>query len=562
MYFNKLLIKDFGKFHNKEIVLKPGVNVLHGKRHAGKSTVGDFMYAMMYGISSSPETEADDLRHQKPMDGRGFTGKAYLQKDETNYLVERSFSRHNAKTQVMEVQSGRVKRLPNKNSLYQALTDVDRKTYGDALYIRPCQLGGNQAETLNTYVTNLATTGSANLNRESAVATLKKKKSTLDVTPVEKQIADLEEDLHQFDGDEEALEQVEKQIAETKEELSVETARRKREARKLIDTSKQQKTEEESDKTENSETPKDEEERVFLDADLLKDYAPKKKLTERLWFIALVGLFVVGVIAAMVYMLPFDNGVRQLFIVCTCLFVILTIVDGLHVNGMLEENQAPSEEEFKRIVYELERKNEAYEEVEIDMGFAKRYMDKVEDLQATKNEILQRREQKQQMQEELRVYKERKRGIEREIQSVNLAVNTIRELSQRFVDQHHYLINNQCADIMTTVTGGKYQDAKINSKLRLQVKRGGTFVDIAEVGDEDFPAVRLAIHIAVAKELCRDKMPVIIDGLPNLPEQQLLHIMECIKAIPSDQVLILSDNRELVDIVRNSGFDCTTNDIA
>ena len=47
MYFSKLLLKDFGKFHNRDINLKPGVNVVYGTRNAGKSTVADFEYATL-----------------------------------------------------------------------------------------------------------------------------------------------------------------------------------------------------------------------------------------------------------------------------------------------------------------------------------------------------------------------------------------------------------------------------------------------------------------------------------------------------------------------------------
>lgn len=31
MYFSKLLLKDFGKFHNRDINLKPGVNVVYAR---------------------------------------------------------------------------------------------------------------------------------------------------------------------------------------------------------------------------------------------------------------------------------------------------------------------------------------------------------------------------------------------------------------------------------------------------------------------------------------------------------------------------------------------------
>ena len=36
MYINKLFLKEFGKFNNKEIKLDKGLNVLYGEPGAGK----------------------------------------------------------------------------------------------------------------------------------------------------------------------------------------------------------------------------------------------------------------------------------------------------------------------------------------------------------------------------------------------------------------------------------------------------------------------------------------------------------------------------------------------
>ena len=219
-------------------------------------------------------------------------------------------------------------KLKHKNSLYESLTGVDKKTYSDALYIRQQKDTENEAEELNTFVTNLATTGSSNLDKRRALAILRDQKNALDVTETEQQIAELKEELKQYDGDEEALKEVRKKIADNDEEFAIETAKRKREARRLIDTEKGTKYEEDDELNEHLDSLQ--ENSVFLDADLLKDYKAPKKLTDRWWMIALTGLLVIGVIAALVYILPFDDGVRQLFVVCTALFVVMTIVDGLH----------------------------------------------------------------------------------------------------------------------------------------------------------------------------------------------------------------------------------------
>lgn len=541
MYFSKLLLKDFGKFHNREINLKPGINVIYGKRNAGKSTVADFEYAMLYGISTHPETDADDLGHHKPMDGRGFSGKAYIQKDGEEYLVERSFRGHNMTTQMLNVKNGREEKLIHKNSLYEKVTDLDQRTYSDALYIRQQEKTENQAEIFNSFVTNLATTGSSNLDKRRALAILKEQRNALDVTETETQIAAIKEEMIQYDGDDEALQKVRKQIEDNDQEFAMETAKRKREARRLIDTSKGVKYED--DKELNEHLDSLQQNSVFLDADLLADYKPEKKLTDRWWMIALTGLFVVGVIAALVYILPFDNGVRQLFVVCTALFVVMTILDGLRAKGTLDgEPPAPSEEEFKKIVYELERKNEAYEDVEIDMSFARKFMDIKEDLRATEAEILERKKQKAQLDDELRVCEERKQAIEREIYAVTLAANTIQALTREYTETWNYIINDHVSSVMQRVTAGLYEDARIDDKLRLVIKKNGAFIDITQVDDEDFPLVRLAVQVGIAKRLGRENMPVVIDGLPRMNDAQTAGFFEEVENLPSEQVLVFTDD--------------------
>ena len=53
MYINKLFLKEFGKFNNREIKLEQGLNVLYGDEGAGKSTVRDFVTGILFGINKS-----------------------------------------------------------------------------------------------------------------------------------------------------------------------------------------------------------------------------------------------------------------------------------------------------------------------------------------------------------------------------------------------------------------------------------------------------------------------------------------------------------------------------
>ena len=99
---------------------------------------------------------------------------------------------------------------------------------------------------------------------------------------------------------------------------------------------------------------------------------------------------------------------------------------------------------------------------------------------------------------------------------------------------------------MKHITGGLYEDARVDSRLRLGVKKNGAYIDITQVEKQDFPLVRLAIRIGVARRLCREDVPVIIDGLPRMDEIQTAGFFEEIEQLPSEQILVLTDDMHLM----------------
>ena len=115
MYLTKLLLRDFGKFHNEEIVLKPGLNVVHGGKDSGKSTVGSFIKGMMFGIPKDDKKDSEyDL--YKPDKDSYYSGAAYLKKDGTNYLLDRTFLDGAKKMSILDVNSGRDITLKDSNT--------------------------------------------------------------------------------------------------------------------------------------------------------------------------------------------------------------------------------------------------------------------------------------------------------------------------------------------------------------------------------------------------------------------------------------------------------------
>ncbi len=564
MYLNKLLLKDFGKFNNKEIELKSGLNLIYGENEAGKTTVKEFIVGMLYGIEKSRGLGArlDNYELRKPLNGRGFSGKAYIKHNGKNYLIERSFLRHNRNVTAMDIQSGRELRLTNKNSLNNTLFDLDKNTYVNTLCIgeHGAAPGKELADEMSNYLANLSTTGSADIDKKDAVERLKKERSNHDLRPVQKKLDDISAELDNYADVEDELKSVRADISKLDEEFVLETTKRKREARKLVEG-------------EDGNISYEDNEEINAKLDSLveqgiepeeenDDGEPEDKLTDKIWFIILTGLFVVGVIAAMVYILPFSEGVRQLFVVCTVLFVIVTIVEGLYAKGVfMDEITTPSEEEFKKIIKELggeispaiEREED---DIEIDMTFAKEFADRKAELKVVEKELLDRRSRRLELEEEFNTFSKEKDAIERERQAIDLAIETINNMSAQIHGDLGFLINDNISDIVSKITDGKYEDVRLDENLHVMVRDGDSYVGIEYLSAGTMEQIYLAVRLSVARLLCRDKMPLIIDDIfANYDEHRLINTLDCLKTIDTEQIILMTSNSHIGDMLDDLDMD-------
>jgi DNA repair exonuclease SbcCD ATPase subunit len=559
MFLNKLLLKDFGKFHNKEIELKPGLNLVCGTNESGKTTLKDFIIGMFYGIDKSRGIGArfDDYERRKPLEYSGYSGKAYLKDGADTYLIERSFLRNNRKVSVMNIRTGQDVRLGTKNSMQGVLFDTDKSTYANTLCIgeNGAKPGQELADDLSHYLANLSTTGAVDIDKAGAIRRLKDRKKEYNTKTYEDKLENIEEQIEALEYVDDELKEIRQSISEVDQEFAIETAKRKREARKLIETDKGVKYEDDEELEEGLDALR--ESSTFLDADLHEGEKPPKPLTERLWFILLTGLFVIGVITALVYILPFEAAVRQLFIVCTILFVAVTIVEGLYAKGAFEgEVVTPSEEDFKQVIYELERKTEAYQDVEIDMSFASEYADKKAELRTVENSLLEKIKKREELREEQSICKEKLAELQAEADAIDLAIKTIMDVSEEIHGDLGFLINDRISDIVSKITDGKYEDVKLDEKLKVKVWDGSTYVSVDYLSAGTVEQIYLAVRLSVARVLCRDCMPLIIDDIfTNYDEQRLVNTLDCLKTIDTEQIILMTSNTHIGDMLDELDMD-------
>ena len=569
MYLTKLLIRDFGKFHNKSADLQPGINLVVGNEGSGKSTIRDFIVGLIYGI---PRREGItkvrsnyDLR--KPQNSSGYSGTAYINIDDKSYLVDRSFLAGARKASVLDVQSGREVRLQSADTLSGTLCETDKNTFLDMKCIIEDEDRDSKRD-LQEYLTNITLTGTANISKIKAIHYLENEKKNHIPKPLIRRLDELDERISEYDGVDEEIDAVDNEIKKLNEEFVMEAERRKRVARRMVenddgsvtyesDASLDEKIDRITEREVNygaSEKAVEQEEKSKKEARKAagKD-GKEKKFTDRVPVILATGAFVILVVALIVNLLKFEPIIKKLFVIFTSLFVFLTMIDGFRAKGFfgndIKEEEVPDEEEFQKVIEELKEEAEQQEEIEFDMTFAKEYQEKKAALKEKENQLLERRGERNRLRQEFDSVFKKKSELEEEITAIDFAINKINTLSNSFREEAFRSVLINVSEFMGILTQGDFRE--------LTFDENGSIILIGDVGavplslldEEDAGKVSLAVRLSIAKHLAKENMPLIIDGTSALDTvTEIKALIDCLVSMKEEQIIIFTEDMGMASV--------------
>ncbi len=572
MYLTKLLIRDFGKFHNKSMDLKSGVNILYGDKEAGKSTVRDFLVGLMYGI---PRREGItrvrsnyDLR--KPKNSNGYSGTAYMQDEDNSYLIDRSFLAGARKASVLDVNSGREVKLKNADTISGTLCETDKNTYLDTRCI--VEEENSSTKNLQDYLTNITLTGTANIDKTKAIKYLENEKKTHIPRPLVRRLDELDERLSEYETVDDDIASVEAELKVLNEEFIMEAERRKRVARRMvenedgtvtyendatIDEKIDRITEKETDYAAVEKRLADEAEEKRKEAE--KAARKEKKLTDRFPVILLTGIFVILVITAVVYILPFEEVVRKLFVIFTALAVFFVILDGYNAKGAFsgkKEEDIPDEVEFNKVLEELKEEAEQQEEIEFDMTFAKEYQEKKAELKAKEDALINRRNERNKLRVEFDAVFKKKSELEDEMAAIDYAISKINALSDKYREDAYKNLLGNVSRYISRITSGQFSTLTFDSNGKIILKTDYGYVPISQLTETDAGKIYLAVRLSIAKYLSKEKLPLIIDGTGMLESvAEIKALADCLMDMKEEQIIILTDDWGFDNVFKSKGIE-------
>ena len=208
MIIRQAEIQKFGKLEKEQYRFSPQINIIYGPNESGKSTLMQFLKAMMYGLEKSRVRKTlDTYKKYEPWDAPAyFSGSMIFETGEQQFLLERNFYHKERSARLVNIRDGEELSV-EYGDLDMLLGNVSAGAYENTFCIGQEQAvpGRELGVFLEDERSNLAQTGSGDFSLSKALQNLEQKRKSK-----EKQKKELEQqrlaDIRQLEVKQQMLE--------------------------------------------------------------------------------------------------------------------------------------------------------------------------------------------------------------------------------------------------------------------------------------------------------------------------------------------------------------------
>ncbi len=218
MEIKELRLNHFGKFHNKTITLKSGINLIYGENEAGKSTIHTFIKGMLFGIEKQRGRASKDdtyLKYQ-PWDTPGaYNGSMDIEADGKAYRILRNFDKNTKNCTIIDINTGREINLKPEElvELYGGLTESGYRNTISVEQLR-AKTDKELVEEVRNYLANLSMSKSNEVDVTRAQNILKDKRKELENLQLDNKIKMIKEELEECIQKEDKIDELTLQLKE------------------------------------------------------------------------------------------------------------------------------------------------------------------------------------------------------------------------------------------------------------------------------------------------------------------------------------------------------------
>lgn len=508
MIIRRLIIKNFGKIHNRTLELSPGINVLYGENESGKTTVHTFLKSMLYGMQRSRGRAAktDVYSTYEPWENPvDYGGILWFENGNKRFRLTRNFHRMNVSEELLCEDDGELLDV-SKGDLEAVLGGISEAVYENTVSVAQLKsvTGQDLVRELQNYMASYQGTGDSSVDLGRAMQMLKMCRKGYQVQAdrqrreAEEAEAGLLSNMRYLQGE----------LAELKEKR--ELAKQKAEKLHLSDK---------------------EDGEAYLERRIQR--ANKKKLLLR------ASMLVTAVAMVPVFILV--NRLVEGWIPGGITALAGVLLLGLEFwsygrwsaeldkTCRLKARWLAKQEKYQ---WNRESLDEAYEEKATDYS----------NLQAELKEA--QSDGKLPLPEEL------------EVDSLNLAMETIEELSRNIHARVGEGLRLRTSQILSEITGGKYTEVLMDPDFHMTVNTAERTVPLESLSRGTMEQIYFALRMAAGELLCKgENFPVILDDVFGMyDEDRLAAVLRWLYS-QNRQVIISTCHRREMELLDREGLD-------
>lgn len=596
----ELHIDGFGKFHDRTISFNDGINIIYGKNEAGKSTLHTFIRGMLFGIERGRGRAAKNDLYTKyePWENSGtYEGWLRLEKDGTIYRIERRFRKENKSLKIINETKGLEEEATPAfvSSLLDGLTETMYNNTISIGQLKSATEDGMVTE-LKNYIANMNTTGNISLNITKATAFLRNQKRSLEAGLIP-------EASREFTSLLAEIRSVEAEIAGPEYENQLAAYQNMRtQVKGLIDNTQTQKKDLDEKLANGKKVLSDngftdrasvdamssDAERLYSEYNTLNGECNKKSRKVLSGLTAVLGIAGLGAAAALGYFnltayLPVCGAAAAAAVIFFIISLFIRQKDkeyhrlfdntSSELGALLARHlgdSAVSEDAMNAFRARMGEFSKLCDMVAQSEAEIRKFLEDLSNLQTKQAGCSEMIEKQQRTQwelekklEHLSNYKNKAKALKRtlaendrihdEIVAIDLAHETMADLSSSIRDSFGLYLNKEASQYITGITGGIYDSMSIDENLNVFLNTKAKLVPLENVSSGTMDQVYLALRLAAAKLLqgSGSDFPLIFDdSFTQYDDERLKTALEWLASAYGGQIIIFTCHRREAQMLR------------
>lgn len=597
----ELHIDGFGKFHDRTISFNDGINIIYGKNEAGKSTLHTFIRGMLFGIERGRGRAAKNDLYTKyePWENSGtYEGWLRLEKDGTIYRIERRFRKENKSLKIINETKGLEEEATPAfvSSLLDGLTETMYNNTISIGQLKSATEDGMVTE-LKNYIANMNTTGNISLNITKATAFLRNQKRSLEAGLIP-------EASREFTSLLAEIRSVEAEIAGPEYENQLAAYQNMRtQVKGLIDNTQTQKKDLDEKLANGKKVLSDngftdrasvdamssDAERLYSEYNTLNGECNKKSRKVLSGLTAVLGIAGLGAAAALGYFnltayLPVCGAAAAAAVIFFIISLFIRQKDkeyhrlfdntSSELGALLARHlgdSAVSEDAMNAFRARMGEFSKLCDMVTQSEAEIRKFLEDLSNLQTKQAGCSEMIEKQQRTQwelekklEHLSNCKNKAKALKRtlaendrihdEIVAIDLAQETMADLSSSIRDSFGLYLNKEASQYITGITGGIYDSMSIDENLNVFLNTKTKLVPLENVSSGTMDQVYLALRLAAAKLLTSSGsggFPLIFDdSFTQYDDERLKTALEWLASAYGGQIIIFTCHRREAQMLR------------